>query len=74
LIGASYVSYSLHHRVQTDSGAHPVSYPMGKRGSLLWVKAAGGEADHSPTSSAEVKDAWSYTSIPLISLYSVVLS
>jgi hypothetical protein len=28
------------------------------------VKRPGGEADHSPPSSAEVKNAWSYTSIP----------
>jgi hypothetical protein len=24
--------YSLHHRVQTGCGAHPVSYSMGRRG------------------------------------------
>jgi hypothetical protein len=31
------------------------------------------EADHSSPSSAEVKNAWSYTSIPLIQLHSAVL-
>jgi hypothetical protein len=31
-----------------------------------------GEADQSPPSSAEVKNAWSYTSIPPIRLYGVV--
>jgi hypothetical protein len=31
----------------------------------LEVKRPGREADHSPTSSAEVKNAWSYTSTPL---------
>jgi hypothetical protein len=32
---------SLHHRVQTGSGAHPASYPMGTRGSFPRGKAAG---------------------------------
>jgi hypothetical protein len=30
----------------------------------LWVKRPGREADHSPPSSVEVKNAWSYTSAP----------
>jgi hypothetical protein len=34
-------TFSLHHRVQTGSGAHPASYPMGTRGAFLGVKAAG---------------------------------
>jgi hypothetical protein len=34
----------------------------------------GGEADHSPPSSAEVKDAWSYTSTPPIPLHGMVLN
>jgi hypothetical protein len=49
-------NFSLHHRVQNDSGAHPVSYPMGTGGSFLGVKRPGREADHSPPSSAEVKE------------------
>jgi hypothetical protein len=32
-----------HHRIQNDSGAHPASYPVGT-------------SDHSPPSSAEVKE------------------
>jgi hypothetical protein len=40
----------------------------------LGVKRPGREADHSPPSSAEVKNAWSYTSIPLICLHGLVLS
>jgi hypothetical protein len=55
-------NFSLHHRVQSGSGAHPASYPMGTRGSFPGGKAAGCEGDHSPPSSAEVKNAWSYTS------------
>jgi hypothetical protein len=32
--------FSLHHRVQTGSGAYPASYPMGTRSSFSGVKAA----------------------------------
>jgi hypothetical protein len=43
--------------VQTGSGAHPASYPMGTRGSFPGDKARPGrDADHSPPSSAEVKN------------------
>jgi hypothetical protein len=34
-------NFSLHYRVQTGSGAHPASYPMGTRGSFPGGKAAG---------------------------------
>jgi hypothetical protein len=34
-------NFSLHHRVQTGSGALPVSYTMGTRGSFPGDKAAG---------------------------------
>jgi hypothetical protein len=40
----------------------------------LGVKRPEGEADHSPPSSAVVKNAWSYTSNPPIRLHGVVLS
>jgi hypothetical protein len=49
-------NFSLHHRVQTGSGAHPASYPMGNRSSFPGDKWLGREADHSPPSSAEVKE------------------
>jgi hypothetical protein len=48
-------NFSLHHRVQIDSGAHPASYPMGTGALFLGVKRPGREADHLPPSSAEVK-------------------
>jgi hypothetical protein len=35
-------NFSLHHRVQTGSGAYPASYSMGARGSFSVGKAAGG--------------------------------
>jgi hypothetical protein len=47
---------SLRHRVQTGSWAHPASYPMGTRVSFSGGKWPGREADHSPPSSAEVKE------------------
>jgi hypothetical protein len=34
-------NFSLHHRVQNCSGAHPASYPMGTRGCFPGGKAAG---------------------------------
>jgi hypothetical protein len=50
-------NFSLHHCVQNGSGAHPVSYPVGVPGALsLAVKRPWREADHSPPSSAEVKE------------------
>jgi hypothetical protein len=52
----------LHHRVKTSSGLHPASYPMGTGDSFPEVKRPGGEADHSPPSSVEVRNTWSYTS------------
>jgi hypothetical protein len=45
-------NFSLHHRVQNGSGAHPATYPRGTGGSFLGVKRLGCEADHSPPSSA----------------------
>jgi hypothetical protein len=42
---------------QTGSGAHPATYPMGAGGSFPGGKARPGrDADHSPPSSAEVKN------------------
>jgi hypothetical protein len=49
-------NFSLHHRVQNGSGAHPASYPMGNRGSFPGGNRPGREAGHSPPSSAEVKE------------------
>jgi hypothetical protein len=42
--------------VQTGSGAHPASYPVGTAALSLRVKRPEREADHSPPSSAEVKE------------------
>jgi hypothetical protein len=40
----------------------------------MGVKWPEREADHSPPSSAEVRNEWSYTSIPPVRLHGVVLS
>jgi hypothetical protein len=45
-------------------GTHPAPYPVGTGGSFLGVKQSGREANHSPPSSAEVKNECSYTSTP----------
>jgi hypothetical protein len=58
-------NFSLHHCVQNSSGTHPASYAMGTGVTLsLKLKQPGREADHSPPSSAGVKNEWSYTSTP----------
>jgi hypothetical protein len=64
--------FSLRHSVQTDSGAHPTSYPKdtgggggGGGGLMPGIKRQGREeAWYSPPSSAEVMNGWSYTSTP----------
>jgi hypothetical protein len=67
-------NFSLHHRVKTGSGAlqPPIQWVPGALS--LGVKRPGREATHSPPSSAEVKNARSYTSNPPIRLHGVVLS
>jgi len=45
-------------------GAHPASYPVGTGVIFSGVMRPEREADHSPPSSAEVKNAWRYTSTP----------
>jgi hypothetical protein len=66
-------NFSLHHRVQNGSGASPASYPMGTRGLSLGVKRQGREADHSPPSSAEVKECVELYLHSPIRLHGVVL-
>jgi hypothetical protein len=52
------------HVVQTSSEAHPVTYPMSIGGSFPGIKRKGREADHSPPSSAEVKNDGAVTPLP----------
>jgi hypothetical protein len=67
-------NFYLDHRIQTDSGAHPASYPVVPGALYVGVKMPRLEADHSPRSSAEVQIAWSYTFTPPIRLHGVVPS
>jgi hypothetical protein len=55
-VPAGTVNFSLHHRVQIGSDAHPASYPMVPGAISLEIKRQGCEADHSTRSSAEVKE------------------
>jgi hypothetical protein len=59
--------------VQTVSGAHLASYPMGTRAPSDKAKRLEHEADQSPPTSAEVKNAWIHASI-FHSIYGVVLN
>jgi hypothetical protein len=54
-VPAGVENFSLHHRVQTGSGAHPASYPMAIRGSFPEGKATGPWNWPFP-SSAEVRE------------------
>jgi hypothetical protein len=49
-------NFSLHRGIRNGSGTHPASYPVGNKGSFPGVKRPWFEADHSPPSSAEVKE------------------
>jgi hypothetical protein len=46
----------FHHRVQNGSGAHPATYQWVPGTLSLGIKRPGLETDHSPPSSAEVKE------------------
>jgi hypothetical protein len=52
---------SVPHTTQIGPGAHPASFPVGTGVVSSGVKLPGSEANNSPPS-AEVKNAWSYTS------------
>jgi hypothetical protein len=51
--------FSLFCSVQNGSGAHPASYPISSGGFF-----SGGKADHSPPSSAEVKNSGTVPPLP----------
>jgi hypothetical protein len=51
---------------------HPIQWVQ--RALSLGVKRLDRETDHSPPSSAEVRNAWSYISTPQIRLHGVMLS
>jgi hypothetical protein len=55
--------FCVFHKVQTTSGAHPDSNTMGTGGVFQGVKRLGRDANHSPSSSVESVNVWSYLSI-----------
>jgi hypothetical protein len=65
-------NFSLRHRVKNGSGPHPSSYPKGI--GVLEVKRQGRETNHSPSSSAEVKELVELYLHSPIRLHAVVLS
>jgi len=65
---------SLRHRVETGFGVHPASYSMGTEGSSLGMQQPGYFADHSPLSSAKIKNTRHYTSTPPIRFHGVLVS
>jgi hypothetical protein len=54
--------FSLFLIVQTGYGAHPTSYTMVSQG-IKWLRR---KADHSPSTSVEVKKTWIYNPLPHI--------
>jgi hypothetical protein len=68
-VPAGAVHFSFHHRVQTGSEAPPSLLP-----SAYQDLFPGREADHLPTSWAEVRNAWIYASDPPVRIHDVVLS
>jgi hypothetical protein len=58
------VKFSPLHVVQTGSETHLESYSMGTGGFFAGGKRPGREADHSPPTSARVKDMWICASTP----------
>jgi hypothetical protein len=67
---ATVVRHFLFTTAQTGAGAHTLSYQ--------WIpcffpasKAAWPESGHSPSSNAEIRNEWSYTSTPLVCLHGV---
>jgi hypothetical protein len=60
------VRFSLLHSVQSGSGAHPASYPLGTGGSFPGGKTAGAWS-WPPPPSAEVKNGWAIPPLPHMS-------
>jgi hypothetical protein len=57
-------NFSLHHHVQTGSGAHLASYPMSTRGSFPEGKGVRHEATTHLHLVPRSKNVWSYVSTP----------
>jgi hypothetical protein len=67
LCGTGERNVSLLHSIQTDSGAHLASLPMGTGGDVWEVKRRGREIHYSSEFNAEVKNGELYQHFPNIS-------
>jgi hypothetical protein len=67
--GTKYI-YHLQN-LPTESKAHPISYRVRTVCSFPRRNRSGVEIDHSPSSSAEIKNEWSYASTSPVCLHSV---
>jgi len=65
---------SLRHCIHTSPGIHPHSYAMGSGGAFSGGKAAGAWSWPLTSISAEVKNAWSYTSSLQTHIHSVMIN
>jgi hypothetical protein len=63
---------SLLHSIQTGSGAHPASYPMGTGGFFPGLKQPGCEYHHAPPCSADVMNGGAIPPLPHISSWKSV--
>jgi hypothetical protein len=59
-------NFSLFHRVQTDSGAHPASYPKGTRAVFPGIKRPGHEPGQPHPSNTKVKNGGAILHSPCI--------
>jgi hypothetical protein len=57
--------HSDDRRIRPDFWAHNASYPMDTRDSFPGKEGLRGAGDHSPPTSVEVTNLWSYTFTPL---------
>jgi hypothetical protein len=61
--------FSIFHWLQTVLETHQFSSSMGMVGLNPGMKRPTSEANHSPQSSAKIKNTWSYTSIHPVCFY-----
>jgi hypothetical protein len=71
-VGAGIFLYTTTSRTALGPTQPPIQWVPGALS--LGIKQLGHEADHSPPSSAQVKNVWSYTSTPPVRLQGMVLS
>jgi hypothetical protein len=71
--GVGIYFFATMSRLALGPTQRPIQWVPGALFSLV-VEWSGSEADHSPPSSADVKNAWKYTYTPTVRLHGVVFS